>query len=187
MTEIIWSASKTDQAVTAWIFNRGTRVTEEPLTSKPYPDITEQDVLDYLAANDDTPGLNAQFDKLLDELKSPTLGVGLPWQSAFPLWVVGINVAVDEVRVYQNTGYQVVQAHTTQAQWAPPLTPALWKLYVPPSEGPQPWVQPTGSQDAYPAGAQVTHIGRLWTSQVEANVWEPGTNETLWADGGLYP
>lgn len=37
------------------------------------------------------------------------------------------------------------------------------------------WVAPTGSHDAYPQGAQVTHNGQKWTSDVDSNVWEPGT------------
>ena len=36
------------------------------------------------------------------------------------------------------------------------------------------WAQPSGSTDAYPLGAHVTHNGKTWTSQVAANVWEPG-------------
>ena len=36
------------------------------------------------------------------------------------------------------------------------------------------WVQPTGSTDAYPLGAKVTHKSKTWTSTVAANVWEPG-------------
>jgi hypothetical protein len=46
-----------------------------------------------------------------------------------------------------------------------------------------PWVQPTGAHDAYPAGAQVTHNGRLWENvHGDGNVWEPGVYG--WADLG---
>jgi hypothetical protein len=45
----------------------------------------------------------------------------------------------------------------------------------PPSEGPAPWVQPTGAQDAYPLGATVTHNGQTWENTGSpANVWAPG-------------
>ena len=40
--------------------------------------------------------------------------------------------------------------------------------------GPLPWVQPTGAQDAYAVGDQVTHNGSTWQSNTPANVWEPG-------------
>lgn len=50
-----------------------------------------------------------------------------------------------------------------------------WRVdtVVPP--GPQPWVQPTGSHDAYNDGDRVTHIGFTWQSAMNGNVWEPGT------------
>jgi len=52
---------------------------------------------------------------------------------------------------------------------------AGWHRYgASPDDGPQPWVQPSGAADAYPAGAQVTHNGDTWTSDLDGNVWEPG-------------
>ena len=36
------------------------------------------------------------------------------------------------------------------------------------------WVQPTGAHDAYAQGAKVSHNGKKWTSDIAANVWEPG-------------
>lgn len=39
-----------------------------------------------------------------------------------------------------------------------------------------PWVQPTGSHDAYAKGAAVTHAGRTWVSLTPANVWAPGVS-----------
>ena len=191
VTFIFWSATKTDQSVTANIVNRGTPVTEDPLASKPYETVTEQDCIDYLNAHEDLAGIEAQLDALIANIETPTVGVGRPWQDEFPLWAINVAYAVDDVAIYQNIGYQVIQAHTSQSQWAPPVTPALWKVYVPPSEGPQPWVQPTGSQDAYPIGSQVTHDYQgqgvhLYTSLVDANVWEPGTDPGLWQDEGPY-
>ena len=40
--------------------------------------------------------------------------------------------------------------------------------------GPEEWVQPTGAHDAYALEAVVAHIGKVWKSTVENNVWEPG-------------
>lgn len=44
------------------------------------------------------------------------------------------------------------------------------------------WIQPTGAHDAYAKGAQVTHHGEKYTSNIDANVWEPGVfgTESLW-------
>ena len=46
------------------------------------------------------------------------------------------------------------------------------------------WVQPTGGHDAYPKGAQVSHQDKHWISEIDANVWEPGSvgAETLWTE-----
>jgi hypothetical protein len=53
----------------------------------------------------------------------------------------------------------------------------LWRIS--PDPGALPWVQPTGSSDAYDTGDRVTHTypGRtetLWESNIPANVYEPG-------------
>lgn len=57
-------------------------------------------------------------------------------------------------------------------------TPALWTEVAKPGEIPV-WRQPTGAQDAYNTGDKVRHDG---TSDIDANVWEPGVygwSETL--------
>lgn len=61
---------------------------------------------------------------------------------------------------------------------------ANWHRYgASPDAGPQPWVQPSGATDAYPAGATVTHNGRTWeNTHGDGNVWEPGVFG--WADIG---
>ena len=58
--------------------------------------------------------------------------------------------------------------------WEPGTKGAGWTDLTPKPEGPQPWVQPTGSTDAYNVGDRVTHNGVTWESTVAANVWEPG-------------
>ena len=90
----------------------------------------------------------------------------------YPVWEVGIAIAKDGRYQYNGKLYKCVQAHTTQADWTPDETPALWVI-VSLEEWPE-WVQPTGSHDAYSKGAKVTHNSKKWTSDVDANVWEPG-------------
>ena len=46
----------------------------------------------------------------------------------FPNWTVGIAVAVGERYQYADKLYKVVQAHTTQADWTPDATPAMWAV-----------------------------------------------------------
>ena len=89
------------------------------------------------------------------------------WQDVPPMdYVVG-----DRVR-YGNTLYKCVQSHTSQSDWTPDATPALW-VVVSLDEWPE-WRQPTGAHDAYNTGDKVSHNGLHWTSMIDANTYEPG-------------
>ena len=44
----------------------------------------------------------------------------------FPAWAVGVAYAIDERIQYDGKLYKVVQAHTSQADWTPDVTPALF-------------------------------------------------------------
>lgn len=90
----------------------------------------------------------------------------------FPKWVAGISVSVGERYQYNGVLYRVAQSHTTQSDWTPDITQALWTV-VSLDEWPE-WVQPTGSSDAYNKGDKVSHDGKHWVSEVDANVWAPG-------------
>ena len=46
----------------------------------------------------------------------------------YPAWSVGIAVAKDSRYQYNGKLYKCVQAHTTQADWTPDITPALWTV-----------------------------------------------------------
>lgn len=99
----------------------------------------------------------------------------------FSPWVAGIKVTVGQLRTYggETEGsvkklYRCVQAHTTQADWTPDVTPALWVEVGDPSVEYPAWSQPVGAHDAYEQGAKVTHNEKKWVSDVNANVWEPG-------------
>jgi hypothetical protein len=98
-----------------------------------------------------------------DALQVPTM---------FPKWATDTAYAVGERTEYNGTLYRVVQAHTSQSDWTPNVTPALW-VAVSLDEYPQ-WVQPTGSHDAYNVGDKVAYNEKKWVSVVDGNVWEPG-------------
>jgi len=75
------------------------------------------------------------------------------------------------------TGYKVAHGGKTWVAMADNTTgePGVsgWREQT--ADGaPAEWAQPSGATDAYPLGAHVTHNGKTWTSQVAANVWEPG-------------
>ena len=46
----------------------------------------------------------------------------------FPQWVTGHSYAVDDRLQYNGVLYRVVQAHTSQADWTPDITPALFVI-----------------------------------------------------------
>ena len=92
----------------------------------------------------------------------------------FAEWEPGIAYAVGQLRRYGDTLYKCVQAHTSQADWMPPATPALWAVTSDPAEEWPEWSQPLGAHDAYSAGDKVSHSGKHWTSSVDGNVWKPG-------------
>ena len=89
----------------------------------------------------------------------------------FPTWVVGKAYAVNDRAQYNGTLYKCIQAHTSQADWIPSATPALWKT-VSLDEYPE-WVQPTGAHDAYNIGDKVTYNGQHYVCTSNANVYAP--------------
>ena len=89
----------------------------------------------------------------------------------FPAWVVGKAYAVNDRTQYNGTLYKCIQAHTSQNDWMPSATPALWKT-VSLDEYPE-WVQPTGAHDAYNIGDKVTYNGQHYVCTSNANVYAP--------------
>ena len=99
--------------------------------------------------------------------------------SFFDPWQPGETLQVDDLRAYDGMLWRVVQGHTTQADWTPDVARSLFVRTVAPDVIPE-WVQPTGAHDAWPLGAVVTYNGALYESVVDANVWVPGSDPSLW-------
>ena len=118
--------------------------------------LTHKNLIDYMVAGRENISDEAALEAI----------------SLFPHWKEGEAVAVGDRKQYNGLLYKCIQAHTTQADWQPDITPALW-VVVSLEEWPE-WVQPTGAHDAYSKDAKVTHNGTKYTSDVDANVWEPG-------------
>ena len=98
----------------------------------------------------------------------------------FPQWVIGRAYAVDERLQYNGVLYRVVQAHTSQADWTPDITPALF-VVVSLDEWPE-FVQPTGAHDAYKKGDKVTFEGKHYISLIDANVYSPTAYPAGWQE-----
>lgn len=91
----------------------------------------------------------------------------------FPAWTIKEYATGDRVQ-YQGTLYKCLQSHTAQSDWTPDTAVSLWvRVDDPAVEWPE-WVQPTGAHDAYAKGAKVSHNGKHWASDIDANVYEPG-------------
>lgn len=70
--------------------------------------------------------------------------------------------------------YQVLQEHTTAAEWTPDTTPSLYKKIGFTDSGISIWTQPLGATDAYAINDIVMHNEVTWKSTIDNNVWEPG-------------
>ena len=113
-----------------------------------------------------------QLRQLIEQL-AVTLddGTALTGVELFPAWVVGKAYAVNDRAQYNGTLYKCVQAHTSQSDWMPSATPALW-VVVSIDEYPE-WVQPTGAHDAYNIGDKVSYNGQHYVCTSNANVYAP--------------
>lgn len=92
----------------------------------------------------------------------------------FSPWAYPVDYKTGNIRQYSGSLYRCVQDHTSQADWTPDVSASLWTKIADPAEEWPAWSQPLGAHDAYGAGAKVSHNGKHWTSDLDANVWEPG-------------
>lgn len=70
--------------------------------------------------------------------------------------------------------YKCIQAHTSQDDWKPDVTPSLWAKVLTSDDGtPLQWEQPD-STNPYMKGDKVIYDGEVYESIVDNNVWEPG-------------
>ena len=109
-----------------------------------------------------------------DALETPEL---------FPTWTVGISVMARDRYRYDGKLYRCNQAHITQEDWTPDITPALWTDVAEPGTIPV-WRQPTGAQDAYNTGDRVwfpEEFTNVYESLIDANVWSPTDYPQGWS------
>lgn len=106
--------------------------------------------------------------------------------TVYPAYEIGKAYAINEMLNYgvNEVGdpqlYRVAQAHTSQADWAPDATPALYTPIGLTEEGYPVWIQPTGAHDAYNTGDIVDYNGTLYKSIIDGNVWSPEAYPAGW-------
>lgn len=78
--------------------------------------------------------------------------------------------------------YKVVQDHTSQEEWMPNLTPALYTPIGLDDDGYPVWARPTGAHDAYNIGDIVNYNGVLYESTIDGNVYSPEEYPAGWEE-----
>ena len=108
--------------------------------------------------------------------------------TVYPVYEVGRAYSTDELFTYgiNDAGdpqlYRAVQAHTSQEDWKPDSTLALYRAIGLSEEGYPVWSQPTGAQDAYGVGDIVDYNGTLYKSIIDGNVWSPEAYPAGWEE-----
>lgn len=101
-------------------------------------------------------------------------------KAVFSLWRAGVPVTRKQILRFNDDLYRVNQDHTTQDDWTPDITPALYtKISL--EEYPE-WVQPTGAHDAYNKGDKVSDEGKHWISNKDVNIYKPGLVPGDWSE-----
>lgn len=107
--------------------------------------------------------------------------------AVFDPWQIGKTYAVGDFLTYGVNGvgdpqlYKVVQEHTSQADWTPDETPALYDAIGLDDRGYPVWSQPTGAHDAYNKGDIVNYNDVLYESLIDGNVYAPDAYPAGWA------
>lgn len=106
--------------------------------------------------------------------------------TVYPVWEAGRAYAAGDILSHgtNSTGdpqlYRVVQAHTSQADWLPEATPALYDAFGLDESGYPVWSQPSGAHDAYNTGDIVNYNGTLYRSLIDGNTWSPDAYPAWW-------
>lgn len=104
----------------------------------------------------------------------------------YPAYQVGKAYAVGEYVTYGKNAvgdpqlYKIVQAHTSQEDWKPDQTPALYSPIGLTETGYPVWSQPTGAHDAYNTGDIVSYKDTLYRCLIDGNTWSPEAYPAGW-------
>lgn len=100
----------------------------------------------------------------------------------YAMWQSGKAYTVGERIQYGDKLYKCVQAHTSQDDWTPDVTPALW-VVVSVEEWPE-FIHPTGAHSVYNKGDKVTYNGKHYMSLIDANAYSPDEYPAGWEEVG---
>nr|WP_314639919.1 carbohydrate-binding protein [uncultured Olsenella sp.] len=134
-----------------------------------------------VAIADAVKAIGVDLDKLDD-------GTAVKATVLFDEWEPGVRYATGKRLQRFMRLYRVRQEHTSQPDWEPADTPALYERVLPGQDGtaPGPW-EPQDGSGGYGPGNIVTHKGFMWRSTFAGkNTWEPGVQgtEAVWEKVG---
>lgn len=84
----------------------------------------------------------------------------------FELWSAGIDTKAGKIYRFGDNIYRCNIPHTTQNDWSPDKTPALFTII---GGDLKEW-----EEGSYAKGTKRKHFGKKWISNVDNNIWEPG-------------
>lgn len=108
--------------------------------------------------------------------------------SVYPAYAVGKAYKTKDVFSYginavgDHQLYQVLQDHTSAAEWTPDTAVSLYKALGVTETGYPVWIQPLGATDAYNTGDIVSYNGALYISTIDGNVWAPDAYPAGWKE-----
>ena len=93
----------------------------------------------------------------------------------YPEWMSGKEMKRGYRCRYNYVLYKCLMDHTSQDDWTPDVAPSLWtKVLIDDNDDTiQEWEQPE-STNPYSRGDKVKHNDKIWESEYDNNVWEPG-------------
>lgn len=104
---------------------------------------------------------------------------------------IGTFYKVNDKFTHNGKVYEVIQAHTSQADWLPGSTPALYKEYLnveiknedgSTTEVVAEFKKPTGAHDTYKKGDKVLFNGKIYKSLIDNNAYSPEEYAQGWEE-----
>ena len=131
-------------------------------------------------SNTEATDFRATVDALIQSMNDEE---AVASQVLFPNWQSDKSYSPNERVRYNGKLYKVLQAHTSQNEWAPDVATSLFAcLLVDEENGTiQEWTQPD-STNGYSIGDKVSYNGVIYESLINNNVWSPAGYPAGWKE-----
>lgn len=149
-------------------------------------DKTTEELNQMWAAKNTFDGAKARV--LLQKVAEPLINVEDPTprdieaaKSVYQHWLIGVDYKVDEIVVYNDQLYQVLQSHSSQADWKPDAAVSLYVGIGTPGVI-EVWEQ-RPAENPYMIGDRVyfpTAQDDIYESLIDNNTWSPSAYPAGW-------